>query len=213
MKTAQVLFAMGLPLAVAVGWEAARAFAPVPPAGHPVSAPQSAAVANSTVTPPTPEVIGSLTDAVAPAVSAPLATAGIYARKPHAAPQPGEIRTLEIKELGNFNYDPKKSGDIPPDVQALSGLTVRLRGYMQPMQDTEEVSSFLLVPSLGSCCYGQPPEIQHTIACSTPVGHPVKDYYNPVNVEGTLTVREKEEDGFVVSIFELSVQQVEEAKP
>jgi len=43
-------------------------------------------------------------------------------RKKHAAPKTGEDRELEIKELGNFEYDADKGGNIPADVKALSGM-------------------------------------------------------------------------------------------
>src|SRR5262245_8142405 len=34
-------------------------------------------------------------------------------RKPHSAPKSGEIITLTIKELGNFEYDADRGGNIP----------------------------------------------------------------------------------------------------
>src|SRR4051812_3277781 len=77
-------------------------------------------------------------------------------RIPHPPPHPGEVRSLSIKQLGNFDYAPD-GGTIPSDVRALNGLTVRLQGYMIPQLQTESVSRFLLVPSLFNCCFGKPP--------------------------------------------------------
>src|SRR5205823_1959203 len=42
-------------------------------------------------------------------------------RKPHPAPKAGETIGLTIKELGNFEYDADKGGNIPEAVKALSG--------------------------------------------------------------------------------------------
>ncbi|MGH7178876.1 MAG: DUF3299 domain-containing protein, partial [Tepidisphaeraceae bacterium] len=84
-------------------------------------------------------------------------------RKPHRAPRPGEVLELEIRDLGNFEYDADHGGNIPQDVQRLSGATVRLRGYMIPMDQADAITEFALVPSLFACCFGQPPQVQHTI--------------------------------------------------
>jgi hypothetical protein len=133
-------------------------------------------------------------------------------RKPHAPPKPGELRVMEIKELGNFDYDPEKGG-LPDDVKALSGLKVQLRGYMAPLEQGDKISEFLLVPSLTNCCYGQPPQMQHTITCTTAKG--LKVPYSPdvVNVVGTLKVEEKKDEGFIISIFQLTVTQVTATDP
>jgi hypothetical protein len=124
-------------------------------------------------------------------------------RKPHPAPKTGETINLTIKELGNFEYDADKGGNIPEDVKALSGAKLRLSGFMIPMDQAEHISQFALVPSLFACCFGQPPQIQHTIVVTCPKGKAVNYYPDEINVEGTLKVDEKKEDGFIVSIFEM----------
>ena len=42
-------------------------------------------------------------------------------RTPHPAPKAGETVAMAIKELGNFEYDADKGGNIPDDVKAMSG--------------------------------------------------------------------------------------------
>ncbi len=106
---------------------------------------------------------------VPPAVADPgdaanTAAAAGGARQPHAAPRPGEVRQLTIKQLGNFKYDPANGANIPADVTRLNGMTVRLTGYMIPMDQSSQLTRFMLVPGLWTCCYGQPPEVQHTIS-------------------------------------------------
>ncbi len=78
-------------------------------------------------------------------------------RIPHTKPQPGEVRSLQIKDLGTFEYDADKGGNIPADVMALNGATVRVTGFMIPIDQAENITSFALVPSLFACCFGQPP--------------------------------------------------------
>lgn len=130
------------------------------------------------------------------------------ARKPHPAPTPDKTYDLTIQTLGNFEYDQEKGGNIPDDVQRLTGTPVRLRGYMIPMDQAENITQFALVPSLFACCFGQPPQIQHTIVVNCPKGKAVPYTADEILVEGKLTVKEKKDDGYIISVFELEVASV-----
>jgi hypothetical protein len=133
-------------------------------------------------------------------------------RRPHPTPKAGEIQEMSIKELGNFEFDAETgSTPIPPDVQSLNGSTIRLRGFMIPMDQAESISQFALVPSLFACCYGQPPQIQHTIVVNCPKGKAVSYYPEEIVVQGKLTVEEKKDDGFIVSLFEVEANSVKPA--
>ncbi|HEY2586815.1 MAG TPA: DUF3299 domain-containing protein [Tepidisphaeraceae bacterium] len=138
------------------------------------------------------------------------ATSGA-ARTPHPAPVPGQVQTMTIKELGNFDYDGEKGGNIPADVKRLSGSKVRLTGFMIPADQADHITRFALVPSLFSCCFGQPPQVQHTIVVTCPRGKAVSYDPEQIVVEGTLTVEEKKEDGFIISIFQLEPASITEA--
>jgi hypothetical protein len=133
-------------------------------------------------------------------------------RVPITPPAPGEVKEFEsIKDLGNFDYDVEKGGNIPPDIAHLNHSSIRIRGFMIPMDSAENIQKFALVPSLFSCCMGQPPQIQHTIVVVTPKGKAVSYFPDEIIVEGPLTVEEKKEDGFIVSIFEVSATSVKPA--
>jgi len=79
------------------------------------------------------------------------------------------------------------------------------------MDKAENITQFALVPSLFSCCFGQPPQIQHTIVADCPKGKAVGYVPDEIVVEGTLNVGEKKDDGYIVSIFELNVSSVKPA--
>jgi hypothetical protein len=145
------------------------------------------------------------------ATSQPTVATSAEQRTPHAPPKPGETRETNIKELGNFDYDADKGGNIPDDVKALTGLKVRVKGFMIPMDQAANVTSFALVPDLFACCFGQPPQVQHMIVSSCPPGKAVSYYPDELVVEGTLKVDEKKEDGFIVSLFEMQVSSVKPA--
>jgi hypothetical protein len=132
-------------------------------------------------------------------------------RKKHAAPQSGQVLEMTIKELGNFQYDEEKGGNIPSDVKQLNGSKIRLRGFMIPMDQADRITQFALVPSLFSCCFGQPPQLQHTIVVNCPKGKAASYCPDEIIVEGQLTVQEKRDDGYVVSIFELGADSIKVA--
>lgn len=139
-------------------------------------------------------------------------TAGIDPRTgqriPHTRPLPGQVLNLSIKALGNFSYDPAAFTPIPADVKQLNGSTVQLSGYMIATQQAgEDVSQFELVPSLTSCCYGQPPGVQHTIVVHCPPNTPYSG--GLVTVTGKLTVQAVRDGGYVVSLFQLQAEKVQ----
>ena len=147
--------------------------------------------------------------ATQPAVAATDNTSEV--RKPHIRPKDGQVLDIAIKDLGNFDYDQERGGNIPKDVRDLDGVKIRLHGFMIPMDQAENITQFALVPSLFSCCFGQPPQIQHTIVANCPKGKAVGYVPDEIVVEGQLGVKEKKDDGYVVSIFEVSVSSVKAA--
>jgi hypothetical protein len=133
-------------------------------------------------------------------------------RVAHDSPREGETRELTLMRLGNFEYDAAKGGNIPADVKALNGLTVKMKGYMLPLDQAERITKFALVPDLFACCFGQPPQLQHIAIVRTPAGKSVAYYPEPIWVTGKLTVEEKSEDGFIVSLFEIDTTSVKPAE-
>ena len=79
------------------------------------------------------------------------------------------------------------------------------------MDQADSITQFALVPSLFACCFGQPPQVQHTIVVHMPEGKGVAYYPDEINVEGKLIVEEKKEDGFIISLFELEATSVKPA--
>jgi hypothetical protein len=154
--------------------------------------------------------VTSIGDTSAVAMVPPAIATGLD-RKAHPAPKPGEVLDMTIKELGNFEYDAEHGSPIPDDVKRLSGATIRLHGFMIPMDQAENISKFALVPSLFACCFGQPPQIQHTIVVNCPKGKAVSYFPDEIIVEGKLNVEEKKDDGFVVSLFEIETTSVKPA--
>ncbi|MFI5378770.1 MAG: DUF3299 domain-containing protein [Tepidisphaerales bacterium] len=134
-------------------------------------------------------------------------------RKAHVKPKDGGVYEISIKQLGNFDYDAEKGGNIPKDVVDLTGIKIRTRGFMLPLDQADRITEFALVPSLFACCFGQPPQVQHTLVVRTPKGKAVNYFPDEIVVEGTLSVTERKEDGLVVSLFEIACTSVKPAPP
>ena len=132
-------------------------------------------------------------------------------RTAHPAPEPGKTVELTIKDLGNFAYDGENGGNIPADVKALNGATIRLTGFMIPMDQAENITQFALVPDLFACCFGAPPQVQHTVIVNCPAGKAVNYFPDEISVEGKLTVEEKKDEGYIVSLFEVEAASVKPA--
>jgi hypothetical protein len=133
------------------------------------------------------------------------------ARQPIPEPKPGQVTELQIKDLGNFDYDIEKGGNIPADVKRLNCTKFRTRGYMITLDQAKAITEFALVPSLFACCFGQPPQIQHTLVVHCPKGKAVTYFPDEISVEGIIKVEEKKDDGYIVSIFEIDAQSVKPA--
>ncbi|HUO07278.1 MAG TPA: DUF3299 domain-containing protein [Phycisphaerae bacterium] len=133
-------------------------------------------------------------------------------RIPHQPVPAGETVSMTIRELGNFEFDPTADADIPPDIKYLNGATVRLRGFMIPLNQAEDITDFALVPTLANCCFGQPPGVQHTINCKTEKGKAVQYTPDEISVTGKLTINVKRDQGYTYEIFDLQVSSVKLAE-
>jgi hypothetical protein len=132
-------------------------------------------------------------------------------RHVHGTPTAGQTVEMPIKELGNFDYDSTNGGNIPADVNRMEGCHFKTNGYMIPLDQAESISEFALVPSLFACCFGQPPQIQHTIIVTCPKSKAVSYFPDELVVEGTLHVKEVKDGGFIVSIFQMDASSVKAA--
>ena len=156
-----------------------------------------------------------LNAAAKPAVSTPTQSVPLLVdggpRHIHPAPAASDTVEMPIKELGNFDYDATVGGNIPSDVLRMDGCHFKTMGYMIPLDQAESISEFALVPSLFACCFGQPPQIQHTIVVHCPKSKAMSYFPDELVVEGTLHVKEVRDSGFIVSIFQMDASSVRAA--
>ena len=110
-----------------------------------------------------------------------------------------EAIEVDIEDLTGIDY--KRGRKLPKSIEKLDGKRIKITGYMA-VGTLEGTSTFELVPE--SCECGRS-KVQHFIEVEVENGGVT---YQPgrVDLEGVLSVGEVEEDGFVVSLYRLKIE-------
>ncbi len=89
-----------------------------------------------------------------------------------------------MQQIGTFNV-----------VTALDGLTVRLPGYVVPLDfDSERYDEFLLVPYFGACLHTPPPPPNQIVYVTADPAARIESIYEPVWVQGVLSATRHDTD-------------------
>ncbi|MFH0225747.1 DUF3299 domain-containing protein [Vibrio furnissii] len=111
---------------------------------------------------------------------------------------------------------PDHSGDAPAKQQKignvrpeLNGSTVKIPGFVIPLEgDENTVTEFLLVPYFGACIHVPPPPPNQIIYVKFPKGAPVQELWDVVYVIGTLKTQsvslDLAETGYVIEGQEIA---------
>ncbi len=110
-----------------------------------------------------------------------------------------------------MDFGALKSGlgqpDVPPaDAMALDGQKVYIKGYIHPTSmDTMLAKRFILVPDLGTCCFGGQPPLTHMIEVSLSGDQHATKSYRKQRLAGTLHVNPnlKPVDGLTGVFYQL----------
>ena len=77
--------------------------------------------------------------------------------------------------------------DKAPVVKELDGQTVRIPGYVLPLEyKGTQIREFLLMPYLGACLHTPPPPANQIIRCSLEQAHDLQEMWRPVWISGRL---------------------------
>ena len=109
---------------------------------------------------------------------------------PTAVPMPAvsaDPVAIDWKTLGALDY---VNGKVPANLQALEGKTVKIPGFIVPLEDYEEEGAeFLLVPYFGACVHTPPPPPNQMVYVRMQDGKKLKfGWWDPVWMEGTLRI-------------------------
>jgi len=123
----------------------------------------------------------------------------------------GLDKILPFDELSSWPYEDGLKG-MPKRLRELDGKKVLMTGFMLPIDEVENIKEFLLVQSLWSCCYGQPPDIHGIVRVVMPKGKPTDYFFDPLKIVGTFKVEATMMDGYCVDIYQLHVESLEVIK-
>ena len=117
-------------------------------------------------------------------------------------------KKLEFDTLKSWTYVEGKT-PIPGFIKALDNQEIEMVGFMMPLTEVKNITQFLLVPSLWGCCYGQPPAVNHIVVVKMPPGQTTKFFDDVIRVRGKFNVGETKQDGYLVSLYTLTVEKLE----
>ena len=91
--------------------------------------------------------------------------------------------------MRELNY---RTGKITPNLKKLDGMSVRVPGFMVPLEDDEDrVTEFLLVPYVGACVHTPPPPPNQIVYVAMGKGEKTKvSFWDPVWVIGKLEIKD-----------------------
>ncbi len=139
----------------------------------------------------------------------------------------GDYVEVGFDRLANFSFEmpeglqptnsankATKSGDqIPADVKSFDQKKVALKGFMLPLKVSDGVvTEMLIMKDQSMCCYGSVPRINDWVSVKMKNGGVKSVMDQPVTLYGKLHVGEMLENGYLVGIYELDGDKMDEPK-
>lgn len=140
---------------------------------------------------------------------------GARRAEPSLAAPPAEsvaIRDLTFDDL-KFEMektDPFERAMLTPEIEALVGQRIRIRGYIRPTAFQTGITQFVLVRDNLECCFGPGAWLYDCVLVEMNSGKSTDYTVRPIAVEGIFEVREfLGPDGKHLAIYHLQGEQVE----
>lgn len=159
--------------------------------------------------------------------SSEVVTNSIAAPAPAKASKTGDYVEVGFDRLANFSFEmpeglqptnsvnkaTKSSDQIPADVKFFDQKKVALKGFMLPLKvDDGVVTEMLIMKDQSMCCYGAVPRINDWVSVKMKKGGVKSVMDQPVTLYGKLHVGEMLENGYLVGIYELDGDKMDEPK-
>ena len=120
----------------------------------------------------------------------------------------GIDQILTFAEISDWLYEDGIKG-MPKQLNKFDGKKVMMTGFMLPIDEVENIKEFLLVQSLWSCCYGQPPDINGIVRIVMKGKSRIDYQFEPIKIVGDFKIEATSEDGYCVDIYQLYADKVE----
>jgi hypothetical protein len=114
---------------------------------------------------------------------------------------------LSFEVLKKWTYVEGKT-PIPDFIRAFDGKIVDMTGYMMALNTVDNIRSFILMPSLFGCCYGQPPAVNHVVLVKMAGGKTAKYFEDVVRVRGRFHCSEERYEGELLSLYRIDADRV-----
>jgi hypothetical protein len=119
----------------------------------------------------------------------------------HAAPKEITFDTIKFEMTKG---EPFFRSMLTPQIEALEGQPVRIRGYILPSFQQTGITQFVLVRDNLECCFGPGAALFDCIVVDMKPGKTTSYSVRPVTVSGTFTIRELlDPDGKHLAIYHL----------
>ncbi|MFT7619021.1 MAG: hypothetical protein ACI97A_002669 [Planctomycetota bacterium] len=117
-------------------------------------------------------------------------------------------QAITWKTIGGFRFDEKVP--LPQAVRDLDGKKVALVGFMYPSKEYEDIHEFLLVESMWTCCFGEPPQVTQVVKTNLdPEAPGLWVITTPIIVHGTFHVEIEKDEGWIIGVYRISADSVE----
>lgn len=117
-------------------------------------------------------------------------------------------QAITWKMIGGFRFDEKVP--LPQEVKDLNGKKVALVGFMYPSKEYEDIHEFLLVESMWTCCFGEPPQVTQVVKTKLdPEAPGLWVMTTPIIVHGTFHVEVEKDEGWIIGVYRISADYVE----
>lgn len=123
-------------------------------------------------------------------------------------------KKLVDKSFDDITFDiepdaPFERSMLTPEIEALDGRRIRIRGYILPTAQKRGIKQFVLVRDNMECCFGPGAALYDCILISMVPGSTAEFSIRPVAVEGTFQIKEfKGFDGKHLAVFHLEGEKV-----
>ncbi len=102
--------------------------------------------------------------------------------------QANKVTNIDWKDLQLLDL---KSGDIPAELKKINGTTIKIPGFIIPLEDNQDfVHEFLFVPTPMACIHVPPPPANQIIHVKMASGKKAKMSYGPVWLTGKFIISE-----------------------
>lgn len=106
------------------------------------------------------------------------------------------------KQPTSFNAD--GTAEVAPEVAALDGKKVFIKGYMYPTRQLTGISEFVLVKDTGECCFGGNPKISDMLIVQFKDGMTVDHKEQTlVSIAGVFRAKNVQRSGELVALYSI----------